>query len=139
MAKKAALVVVSLAVIGACAWYLLGRSGGVPREELKRVYVCDACEHRFKALPGEGPVVCPKCKAEQTARIHVYECKACGERFEGFRERERGGTDAPPIVEHKRPGGQWTRVSEALGPIACPKCRSRNVEAVARPSTTTAP
>jgi len=135
MAKRIGLTAASVAAIAACVWLAWPSGGRVPRSELLRPHVCEACGHRFMAVPGRGPVTCPKCQKQDTARVHEYVCGACGARFEAFRERKRGGADAPPIIEHKRPGGAWAPATETLPPITCPKCRSTNVA----PATSTSP
>ena len=133
MAKKAVMVVLSLAVIGACVWYMWPKKETIPPEQLMRPYVCEECSHHFKALPGSGAIECPECHKQAAVLYHEYECRACGERFEAFREREAGAgggapdPNEPPQMEYKRPGGKWMRSPESLGKIACPKCKSPKV------------
>ena len=127
MAKKMAIVVASLVVIAACAWWVWPRTPQVPDEALARPHVCEACGHRFRAMPGPE-AACPQCqKRDGVVLYHEYVCKKCGERFEAFREREVSAPDQPPRMEYKRPGGQWLPSAESLGEIACPKCKSAEV------------
>ena len=136
MSKKVVMVVASLAAIAACAWYMWPKGTAVSREQLMQPYVCEACDHHFRAVPGTDAVECPECHKKTAVRCHEYECAACGARFEAFRERQGGEDDGPPVMEYKRPGGQWLRSPELLGKITCPKCKSDKVHD-ARPKPTT--
>jgi len=138
MAKKIVMVVASLAVIGACAWFVWPKSKRIPREELMRPYVCEECDHHFRAVPVPQAIACPKCQKPAAVLYHEYECRKCGEKFEAFRERQAGAgggppsPDEPPAMEYKRPGSRWVGSAELLGGFACPKCKSTDVGPVPR-------
>ena len=133
MAKKAITAVASVAVIVACVWFILPRGDTLSPEQLVRPYVCEACGHRFEAMPDTSLAECPKCNKKAALRYHEYECRACGERFEAFRERqaadqgEKPDPNEPLVMEYKRPDGEWASDLMELGRTTCPKCNSTNV------------
>ena len=133
MAKKAITAVVSIVVIVACVWFIWPESDTLSPDQLVRPYVCEACGHRFEAMPNESLIECPKCKKKAALRCHEYECRKCGHRFEAFRERQAAEQGAnpdpnePPIMEYKRPDGEWASNLMELGRFACPKCNSTDV------------
>jgi len=130
MAKKTIMAVASIIVIIGCVWFMLPEDTSIPKDELVRPYVCEACGHKFTALPEATLMECPKCKKKAALRYHEYECRKCGERFEAFRERQATDQGAapdpnePPVMEYKQPGGEW---ATELGRITCPKCNSTDV------------
>ena len=132
--KKAVAVVVCLVVIAACVWFVVPREESIPREQLLRPYVCEACGHRFEAMVEGAVIECPECHKKQAVHYYSYECRDCGERFEAFREKTADGKqptspDEPTHMLYKRPGGTWVDMLEQLGleRLTCPKCKSRNV------------
>lgn len=132
MSKKPVMAVASAVAILFCIWLIWPSGRKVSRRELRRPYVCDACGHRFKAVPGTERIRCPKCGKTEAVLYHEYECRQCGERFEAFRERQAGAeggppsADEPPLMEYKKPDGEWVTSAEALGDIQCPHCGSTN-------------
>jgi DNA-directed RNA polymerase subunit RPC12/RpoP len=133
MAKKAVAVVASLAVIVACVWFMLPRRARVPREQLLRPYVCEACGHRFETMVDGDVAECPTCHKKEAVHYYEYECRECGHRFEAFREKRAGegapSPDEPPQMVYRREGGKWVDMLEQLRleRLACPKCKSRKV------------
>jgi hypothetical protein len=127
-------VLACLAVLVVCGWMLF-RPDGKPRAEdlddYRRPWVCEACDHRFLALPGPGRRTCPQCGREEAVQSVIYVCGACGAEFEAYRRVDHYDEGAPPgpdgkvvlpLPHFKRPGGEWTTDRSELDDIACPKC-----------------
>lgn len=133
--KKLILIAVCLVVTAGSAYTLWPKGGRVTPEMGYRPRVCDACGHPHDG-PSE-PVVteCPKCKKREGVRAHYYDCQACGERFEAYRERLADASIVemdpmtPPKFVYKLKGGEWKKTIQALGTLTCPKCKSPKVKA----------
>ncbi|MFC1806558.1 hypothetical protein ACFL09_06225 [Planctomycetota bacterium] len=132
--KKGILIAVCVVVIVACAYYAWPTKGRITPEMGYRPRVCEACNERVDG-PSE-PIVteCPKCKKRAAVRVHLYECRDCGESFEAFRSRLADETATEiddktvPEMVYKREGGEWKKSVKALGQLQCPKCKSANVK-----------
>ena len=132
--KKGILIAVCVVVIVGALYYAWPKKSAITPEMGYRPRVCEACNHRFNGPTEPLVTECPKCKKRATVRVHSYECRDCGESFEAFRERmaDENATEIdpmkPPDLVYKREGGEWKRSVKALGPFACPKCKSKNVK-----------
>lgn len=131
--QKKLVAAACAAVILWCGASLWPSSPRGPRPEGEHQgRVCDVCGKRFQGSPSPGLSTCPECGKAEGVRVYTYACRACGERFEGFRERPADPANAPtdgrpqPLLV-KRPGGQWVKSLEEAGPIVCPKCKSPDV------------
>lgn len=113
------LAVASIAVIGVCGWWVIGRRV-VPEAVPKPVlgWQCSECGHRFEAeTPQEAEAVyseteafpkipCPQCQGD-AFRLQAYRCEACGHAFELL---------LAPDPETGRPPR-----------FACPECGDRRI------------
>ena len=131
--KKGIIIAVCLVAIAGAVYFMPLRKGRITPQMGYQPRVCEACDHRYDG-PSEPLVLeCPKCGKRATVRLHFFECRDCGERFEAFRERlaDENATEIdpmkPPEMVCKREGGDWKRSIKALGDFQCPKCKSKNV------------
>jgi len=120
--QKIGVAVVLVAVIGACAWWVVSRA--VPEKAPKPMlgWKCSTCDHRFQAEPPDvaetaraetasfPKVPCPKCKAD-AYRIVPYRCTKCSHEFD-LTLAPDPTTGAPPS-------------------FTCPKCGNARIEATA--------
>ena len=132
--KKGIIVAVCLVVIVGAVHFAWPTKGRITPEMGYRPRVCEACDHRYDG-PSEPLVLeCPKCGKRATVRLHFFECRDCKETFEAYRSRLADETATEiddkkvPEMVYKREGGDWKRSIKALGELACPKCKSKNVK-----------
>ena len=132
MAKKIGIVVACVALIAVSVYIALPprRLPKVNPEDYRRPWVCDACGHTFRELPGPGLRPCPKCGELAGVQSIIYTCGKCGAEFEAYRLKDMYGATAEQgadamgsdIAYAKKAGGEWTTVFSILKPIKCPKC-----------------
>ncbi len=134
--KNAVVAAVCLVAIGASVYLLArptGTRGDVNLADYHRPWVCEACGHTSRALPGPGKRRCPQCGDDKAVQSIVFVCGKCGEEFEAYRRLDNYDTDATPgkggklvlpLPHFRKPGGEWTPDRTKLGPIRCPACGS---------------
>jgi DNA-directed RNA polymerase subunit RPC12/RpoP len=132
--RKGVIAGVCVVVVACCGFLLTRHSdpyASINLADYHRPWVCEACGHTFRELPGPGTRRCPKCGQDKCVQSVVFVCGRCGREFEAYRRLDQYDTGATfgqdgklvlPLPHFRRAGGEWTTDQAALGPAVCPCC-----------------